>query len=928
MSGPRDGVGATSSSGFVGREREVSAISGHLRDAMVGRTALTVVEAEAGAGKTSVIREALARFRDASEAPPGLEVWAAAGDPNDPRALRCLAEALDCHRTSSDVTRARIGELLATSVDRSAEPVLAAVQELMVDLVERSAMSRPLVIVIDDLHWADDPTLATLGSLVGRLHGLPLAVLAATRPSGRVHRALFRHAPSIIGLGPFSDEELGLLAGATGNALDVNQLDALDRVRSNAFLVSVVVAAKDVDGGGAGLGSRDVVRVLAGTLEPSLRSFLAVAAVAGRGVDVDLLARVTDQRVATVVGLVREAVRRGWMDAGADGELRFRHDLLAEALIASVAPNARDHLHLGLGRTLAGLGHAPGRAAYHLDAASYLLGVEDVPHLLAVIDALASDDDLALALGQRARQLCPESPALAESVIRCLASRHRHADALEIAGTWLANDQGAGAPFDRIRLLAAASAVSVTGSTAAVALLRDGLAAGPTDALRADYLNALARLHFYERDAEAVEVAATEALDASRAIGSIPGEIAARCSLSEAASLLADLEQALVHADAALALAHAHSLPAAPAELALGTALVCAGEFREGMPALAASLREAESHGDPVAMALAQVVMQGSRFHAGEWDGFVADADAMVEMGAATGVRSGIVFPLGLAASVAVRRGDLVSAAALVARLRAEETAGDAHPASGVGARLGDLAELESSGRIAAAAAAAAALTELLAPTGFTAQSLVVMDAVRLAWEIDDRAALANLAAIVVAGAERSGSFTRRALAAFCAALLDGGADLVAAAAIELADTQRAWDGAVALHIAGVTAIERQGASAGRSLLRNAADRYRSLNSTRHAALAQSGMRFAGLYVDAGSSGPRSNGAEPANGLADLSAAERRVLELIAEGRANGDIGAALYVSKRTVESHVGSLYRKIGVSTRVALANAWTSRT
>ena len=57
-----------------------------------------------------------------------------------------------------------------------------------------------------------------------------------------------------------------------------------------------------------------------------------------------------------------------------------------------------------------------------------------------------------------------------------------------------------------------------------------------------------------------------------------------------------------------------------------------------------------------------------------------------------------------------------------------------------------------------------------------------------------------------------------------------------------------------------------------------------------------------------------------------LSGTEKRVLALVIDGLANGDIADQLYVSKRTVESHIGALYRKIGVHTRVALARAGES--
>jgi DNA-binding NarL/FixJ family response regulator len=480
---------------------------------------------------------------------------------------------------------------------------------------------------------------------------------------------------------------------------------------------------------------------------------------------------------------------------------------------------------------------------------------------------------------------------------------------------------GPASELARVRLLAARAAVNVVGSESAAAMLHDALGHALPDELRAEALNALARLRWYDRDAAAVEAAATDALAVSRSLGSVPGQVAALCSLSEAASLLSDLESARHHADQALALVRRHGLAAAPAELALGTALVSSGSFAEGLPLLTASLLSAELDGDPAAMALPQIVLQGSRFHTGDWDDFVADADAMVAIGRDTGVRSGIVFPLGLAALVATRR-EPHAVRSLHARLRAEQTVGDAHPGSVVGALLGELAELEVAGRTGDAARAAVSLVELLGPTGFTAQALVLMEAVRLAWEVGDSESLTTLRNIAAAGAARSPTATRTAIASFCETLLGAAAEDVASAAAGIAATERTWDGAVALHIAGLIARDARQSHASSALLREATIRYRSLGAGQYAASAESRRGFAGVFVG-----------EPIGAMAThdtaaaLSGAERKVLRLVASGMSNGEIAAELFVSKRTVESHVGALYRKLGVSTRVALAAVQSSQ-
>ena len=85
-------------------------------------------------------------------------------------------------------------------------------------------------------------------------------------------------------------------------------------------------------------------------------------------------------------------------------------------------------------------------------------------------------------------------------------------------------------------------------------------------------------------------------------------------------------------------------------------------------------------------------------------------------------------------------------------------------------------------------------------------------------------------------------------------------------------------------------------------------------------------MRHGGQHVEGVAAGGRHGrvaGSSVRGTFDELSDAERRILQLVVEGRANGDIASELFVSKRTVESHVTSLYRKLGVTTRVALARA-----
>ena len=459
----------------------------------------------------------------------------------------------------------------------------------------------------------------------------------------------------------------------------------------------------------------------------------------GRELDVDALAIAAGLPLARVIRFVADCTRRGWLTSDGD-VVAFRHDLLVEAVVANLPLDERDRLHLALGRAFARIGHAPGRAAFHLDAAGYLLHLTDVPTVRDVLAVLGSADPVALTLAERARDLDPNDVDVLCALLRCLAVRHRHSDATEHARRWCAT-AGDDPSLGQVRLLSANSMVATVGVDAALVALDELIAGDRLDAERTvEALNLITRLHWHRRDAAPAKSAASQALAASRAARSTQGELLALCSRSEAASLLGNIDDALADAHAARSLAAAESLATAAPALALGTALSVAGHMREGLPILMQSLREAERSGDPHAMVLAQVTMQATRFHIGEWDAFVADAEAMTDIARDTNLRAGVVLPLGFATAVEVRRGNFAGVAALAARARAEYTLGDGHPGALIGIGFVELAELESAGRFADACRYAADFARLLAPAGVSAQNLVVVDAARLAWQAADDA--------------------------------------------------------------------------------------------------------------------------------------------------------------------------------------------
>ena len=163
---------------FVGRRRELASIHQFLDDVRDGLSGILLIEAEAGAGKTSVLRQVVTSEATRND----FTVCESAGDPSDSRALRCVTDALDCRLTSHDSARVRIAELLRSPTVGALVSTVAGVQELVVDVVERDALKSPMLIVIDDLQWVDEASLLLLGSLLRRLRGMTFGVLRGVAP--------------------------------------------------------------------------------------------------------------------------------------------------------------------------------------------------------------------------------------------------------------------------------------------------------------------------------------------------------------------------------------------------------------------------------------------------------------------------------------------------------------------------------------------------------------------------------------------------------------------------------------------------------------------------------------------------------------------------------------------------------------------------
>jgi DNA-binding CsgD family transcriptional regulator/tetratricopeptide (TPR) repeat protein len=455
---------------LVGRDAEVARLTAALERAAAGRPAILVVAGEAGVGKTRLVAELLGEAGERGavalsggclDVGEGVLAYAPLVE-----ALRPLVGVLDAAELERVLGGARgelarlVPELGSPDGGRPPEAPLAPMRlfELLLGVLHRLAERGPVLLVVEDLHWADQSIRDLLGFLVRNLRGGVALVL--TYRSDELHR---RHPlrPFLaeldrsgraerLELARLGRRELAELLAAILEepAAPALVAEILGRSEGNPFFAEELLAAH-LDGTRLPSALRDVVLARVEALSEPTQRVLEVAAVAGSRVDHELLAAVVEQETEELVGLLREAVTRHVLAVDEANAYVFRHALVQEAIYDDLLPVQRGPLHAAYARALerriegrgdgagAGGGSAVerGQLAYHWYAA-HDLGQA----LLASVragQAAEAASALAEALGhyERALTLWDRAPeAAARSPLDRGMVLHRAAEAANLAG--------------------------------------------------------------------------------------------------------------------------------------------------------------------------------------------------------------------------------------------------------------------------------------------------------------------------------------------------------------------------------------------------------------------------------------------------------------------------------------------------------------
>ena len=402
-----------------GREYELRVLEEQLDAVRLGVGTVTLIEGAAGIGKSRLLEEAR-RIAIRSS----FRVGAARAEPGD--SVVELAPLLDA--LSADHEPLLEPPILTRPV--SAEQRYWLLQDIQARL-ERAAIEGPLLVCLDDLHWAGNGTATALGSLPTRLAGLPIGWLLAYRPDpaprliSSTERLLEEGATKLV-LAPLSDVAVAEVTADTMRAQPDDALLAMARrSRGSPYLLAELLTGLReeklvcIDSGQAGLLEArlphrvsDTMRQRLNRLSEPARHAAHVASSLGVDFSATDLAAMIGVSPAQLVGPVEELLAANLL-IERDESLTFTHELTREAVRGSLPQPVRRAIDRQAADVLLAAGALPVEVAIQLAESAPPGDDVAISTLLQAAEALATTDPGAGAdLGQRALDLAPRTHPL------------------------------------------------------------------------------------------------------------------------------------------------------------------------------------------------------------------------------------------------------------------------------------------------------------------------------------------------------------------------------------------------------------------------------------------------------------------------------------------------------------------------------------
>jgi DNA-binding CsgD family transcriptional regulator len=864
---------------IVGRTAELGLIDRLVTDAREGAGGLLWIWGESGIGKTALTDAALTRGAELGCAP-----------------LRGAGDELTTHFPLLPVA-----EALGVAPD-------GADTERLLALVRQRCAATPVVLAVEDLHWADESSLLWWNRVARDVAAgsLPLLLIGTARPWPRretltaLTDLVTRRAGTVLRLGPLAQEHVAALAAQLTSTPPGPGLSAtLSDAGGNPRYVRDLVETPGTPAAGTAKPGAALDFV-----PPGLRAALRVAALLGTAFGATEWAAAAGQDVTAIAALAQDGIDAGILDGGST-RLRFRHEIIRQTLAAEIPAGVHGAAHASIAKLLARAGAPACEVARQL---------VDGPADLApwVTNWLAGLPDA---------DLYAEPAAFAELLARAAAALPQEGEPWESLNRrrgkvlfWLGRDEEA-----------LTSAVAVTARAGdpemLVLAVRAALRLGrPEHALQvaAEYplsperpsrlwyarLTAwLAQALYQVAGQGSGETQAKEAVDLAIQSGDPVTIGYARYALAECGYVAAEAARLRE----ALSAVHGRDPDSAELRVLLSVSHLQAA-VRGGMPAAAAedALTAALTVGQQADPADADAIRAAAAsvcYLHGRWDEALAHLSE-IHGHATIGARRAIT------ALIALRRGDRATADACLA---AEDPPRGGHPDTSALALTWALAlRAEADGDLQTAVAVMR--RALAQPPTFRGYGELAY-LVRLALLAGDAETAREAGDAADDDAASDDSPARRAAARCCAALLaDDAPGLLAVAS---AYTSFGWLLVAAMaHEEAAARLAAAGDTAGaRAALTDAVHCYAEAEATWDIRRADARLRVYGVRR-----GPRSAHKRASTGWASLTPAELQIASLVVGGVSNADIAAQLFLSPRTVHTHVSHILRKLGASSRIDL--------
>jgi class 3 adenylate cyclase/predicted ATPase len=349
----------------VGRDMELERLAGSWRQAAGGQGAVVHVTGEAGIGKSRLVRTLVERLGDDVGA---VQTWQCSAHHRNTSlhpVIRSLERMPD--RAQAETAQHQLEELDLAVATQSLTPRDARTARLrtLESLLVGDPARHPMLLVVEDLHWADPTTVELLGRIVTGLPDLPvLCVLTFRR---EFEPPWTRRVPVLeIGLGPLAPEEVRAMAAAASDTpLDPAVIELLDSAADGVPLfVEEMVKMLAHAGGSNGEGPAPAATAVPPTLDgllterldrlPELADVIDVAAILGREFDSSLLGALEPLDPAELEPALARLAAQDVLRpvGGARSRLEFSHALLQEAAYGRILRRRRRELHGRVAGTL------------------------------------------------------------------------------------------------------------------------------------------------------------------------------------------------------------------------------------------------------------------------------------------------------------------------------------------------------------------------------------------------------------------------------------------------------------------------------------------------------------------------------------------------------------------------------------------------